>query len=187
MQFTTKIQNDSGKVLSTLHTFSSDSSNPELEKDIDYIYDNISRNHINYLREKLQEPTLYTTIRYDEVGNPVATGRVLHRKVWDNAVRLLDRYALIEGNNGLLPKKYGFSWMLTEQEKVTQEWNTRFISMAYKHEKLVKRIVKVHGNNWYFQEKEYVTNNISPGGLQCLGVNGKPFRRNDGIRYTGME
>lgn len=186
MQFTTNIQKDSGKVLSILHTFSSDSFNTELHNDINYIYDNISRNHANYLRERLQEPTLWTTIRYNENGNPVATGRVLHRSVWSKAVRLLDRYALIEGNNGLLPKQYGFSWMLTEQEKVTQEWDTRFISMDNRHEKLVRRIIKIHGNGWYFQDKEYVTNKPDPGGLQCLGVNGKPFRRCDGISYTKM-
>ena len=99
----------------------------------------------------------------------------------------MDRYALIEGNNGLLPKQYGFSWMLTEQEKVTSEWQTKFISMASSHEKLVKRIVRIHGNDWYYQGKEYVTHNLDDKGLQCLGVKGQPFRRTDGISYSTME
>lgn len=174
-------------VLSTLHTFSSDLFSPSLKRDVEYIYSNISRNFNNYTPKNLSEPILWTTIRYDSTGSPVATGRVLHRTIWDNAVRLLDRYALIEGNAGLLPKQYGFSWMLTEQEKVTEEWPTKFISMAHRHEKLVRRIVNVHGNGWYFQDKEYVTEKISENGLQCLGVKGKLYRRTDGIRYTRLE
>lgn len=160
---------------------------PSLEKDIDYIYDRVTRNHSNYFPERLNEPVLWITIRYDEEGNPVATGRVLHRPIWNNAVRLLDRYALIEGNKGLLPKQYGFSDMLTEQEKVTTEWATKFISMAHRHEKLVKRIINVHGNDWYYQGKDYVTCKPNDKGLQCLGVKGQPFRRTDGISYSTME
>lgn len=160
--------------------------NRSLEIDIDYIYDRVTRNHSNYFIEKLQEPVLWTTIRYDENGIPVSTGRVLHRRIWDNAVRLLDRYALIEGNNGLLPKQYGFSWMLAEQEKVTSEWSTKFISMANTHEKLVKRIVKIHGNDWYYQGKEYVAYNPDDKGLQCIGVKGELLRRTDGISYSAM-
>ena len=52
------------------------------------------------------EPVVGVTIRYDISGNPVATARMLSRTCYHNCVRVFDRYALIEGNNGLMPKNY---------------------------------------------------------------------------------
>ena len=47
---------------------------PDVQKDIDYIYDTVIKKNgkrsNNYLSENLKEPVVGVTVRYDEQGNP---------------------------------------------------------------------------------------------------------------------
>ena len=82
----------------------------DVQKDIDYIYNIIIQKNgkraINYTKERMKEPVIGVSIRYDEQGNPVSTARILNRTCYKDSVRVFDRYALIEGSTGLIPNEY---------------------------------------------------------------------------------
>ena len=169
---------------------------PDVQKDIDYIYDTIIKKNgkrsNNYLSENLKESVVGVTVRYDEQGNPIATARMLSRTCYSNSVRVFDRYALIEGSTGLIPNDYDglfkktSSDMLEQQTKFCtgQGFGCIFISMELRVEKTLKRVIKGHNKYskhlWKFDGPYYVTYTKSKGGLQYIGYTGNKFERNDG-------
>ena len=175
----------------------------DVQKDIDYIYDIVikkgGKRAKNYLKENLTEPVIGVSIRYDEQGNPVSTARMLSRSCYDNAVRVFDRYALIEGNTGLLPSDYDGLFKKTSSDLLEQQtdfckekgFGCIFISMEIKGKRTLQRVVKGHNKyskyKWNFDGPHYVTYNKSIGGLQYIGYTGNKFERNDEIYYTGLE
>ncbi len=175
----------------------------DVQKDIDYIYNVVlyknGRRSSNYIKEKMLEPVVGVTIRYDISGNPVATARMLSRTCYHNCVRVFDRYALIEGNNGLMPKNYDGLFKKSSSDMLDQQTNfciekgfeCIFISMELKVRKTLKKVITGHNKYskhlWKFGGPYYVTYNKSQGGLQYIGYTGKEFKRDDGLYYTGLE
>lgn len=175
----------------------------DVKNDIDYIYQQVLKKNgkrsKNYEAKRLEEPVIGVTIRYDEVGNPVSTARMLFRSCYDNAVRVFDRYALIEGTKGLLPLNYDglfkkdSSDMLEQQTDFCKEkgFETIFLSMELKVKRTLERVIKGHNiyskYHWEVDGPQYVTYTKSIGGLQYIGYTGQKFRRIDGLYYTGLE
>ena len=175
----------------------------DVQKDIDYIYNIIiqkdGKRAINYTKERMKEPVIGVSIRYDEQGNPVSTARMLHRTCYDDSIRIFDRYALIEGNTGLLPSDYdglfkkSSSDLLEEQTNfcIKKRFGCIFISMEKIGKKTLQRVIEGHNkyskHNWNFDGPHYVTYKKTESGLQYIGYTGHQFRRNDGINYTKME
>jgi len=176
---------------------------PDVAKDIKYIYNTVvslnGKRSKNYLEENLREPVLGVSIRYDEEGRPVSTARILHRTCYDNSVRVFDRYALIEGNSGLLPKNYDglfkkpSSELLEQQTEFCKEkgFGCIFISMDMRAKRTLQKVIKGHNQyskyQWNFDGPHYVTYPKTPGGLQYIGYTGTEFRRNDGLYYSELE
>lgn len=176
---------------------------PDVQKDIDYIYDIVIKKNgkrsNNYTSENLKEPVVGVTVRYNVQGNPIATARMLSRNCWSDSVRVFDRYALIEGSTGLIPNDYdglfkkSSSDMLEQQTKFCkgQGFGCIFIAMEMRVEKTLKRVIKGHNKYskhlWHFDGPYYVTYTKSKGGLQYIGYTGNKFKRNDEIYYTGLE
>lgn len=174
----------------------------DVQKDIDYIYSiviNQSRKRAaNYQPKRLAEPVLATTIRYDHDGNPVCTCRILVRSCYENAVRVLDRYALIEKQAGLLPHNYDgkfkpeTSAMLEQQTDFCRERNFDciFFSLEKTKQNVMKRVIEGHNSvskyRWEIDGPVYVTNKISEGGHQIIGYTGSKFRRKDGIYNSDL-
>ena len=174
----------------------------DVQKDIDYIYNRTQKDRArtyNYTKERLKEPVIGISIRYDEQGNPVSTARMLYRTCYDDSIRIFDRYALIEGNTGLLPSNYdglfkkSSSDLLEEQTNfcIKKGFGCIFISMELKVKKTLQRVIKGHNKyskyNWNFDGPHYVTYLKDKKGLQYIGYTGHQFRRNDGVIYTKME
>jgi len=176
---------------------------PDVQKDIDYIYNLViqkqSKRSSNYTKDKMLEPVIGVTIRYNDKGNPVSTARMLSRSCYNNSVRVFDRYALIEGNSGLLPSDYDGLFKKSSSEMLDQQTNfcldrgykCIFISMELRVEKTLKRVIEGHNkyskHKWNFDGPHYVTYKKSDGGLQYIGYTGKEFKRNDELYYTKME
>ena len=176
---------------------------PDVQKDIDYIYQTVinkgGRRSKNYRKEYMQEPIVGVTIRYDEQGNPVSTARILYRDCYDSSIRVFDRYALIEGNTGLLPSDYDGLFKKSSSDMLEQQTNfclekgykCIFICMELQVQRTLKRVIKGHNKYskhiWKFDGPHYVTYKKSTGGLQYLGYTGREFRRNDGLYYTELE
>lgn len=174
----------------------------DVQEDIDYIYLEVinrgGKRVYNYLPEKLEEPVLATTIRYDSTGRPVSTARILVRDIYDSAVRVLDRYALIENQNGLLPSNYDgkfkpeTSAMLEQQTDfcVKEGFDCIFFSLNKKASRVITRVVEGHNKyskyEWKIDGPMYVTNKPSDEGYQMIGYTGEPFRRKDGIHHTDL-
>ena len=139
------------------------------------------------------------TIRYDDKGNPVSTARILSRSCYKDSVRVFDRYALIEGNKGLLPSDYdglfkkSSSDLLEQQTDFCKEkgFGCIFIAMELRGKRTLQRVIKGHNkyskHKWNFDGPHYVTYKKSDGGLQYIGYTGNEFKRNDQLYYTGME
>lgn len=175
----------------------------DVQKDIDYIYDIVikkgGKRAKNYLKENLTEPILGVSIRYDNLGNPVSTARMLSRSCYNNAVRVFDRYALIEGNTGLLPSDYDGLFKKTSSDLLEQQtdfckekgFNCIFISMELGAKRTLQKVTKGHNKYskhiWTFTGPEYVTYNKSEGGLQYIAYTGGEFKRNDELSYARME
>jgi len=180
-----------------------ESAPADVQKDINYIYSVVIKNggkrSKNYLPENLQEPALGVSIRYNEHGDPVSTARILTRTCYVNAVRVFDRYALIEGNKGLLPSNYDGNFKKTSSallESQTDFCKDRgfkciFISIEKRAQKTLEKIIRGHNiyskYNWKIDGPHYVTYEKSKGGLQYLGYTGTEFKRNDGLYYTNVE
>jgi len=176
---------------------------PDVQRDIDYIYKTVidrgGKRAKNYYKENLLEPTIGVSIRYNQLGNPVSTARMLHRECYDSSVRVFDRYALIEGNTGMLPKnydglfKYESSLFLEEQTDycLGLGYQCVFISMELKAKRTLQRVCEGHNKyskyNWKFSGHEYVTYKKSVNGLQYLVYTGQELRRNDGLYYSRLE
>lgn len=176
---------------------------PDVQKDIDYIYDIVIKKNgkrsNNYLSENLKEPVVGVTIRYSEQGNPIATARMLSRSCYKDSVRVFDRYALIEGSTGLIPNDYDGLFKKSSSEMLDQQTNfcldkgykCIFISMELRVEKTLKRVIEGHNKYskhlWHFDGPHYVTYDKSKGGLQYIGYTGNKFERNDKIYYTRLE
>jgi hypothetical protein len=151
----------------------------DVQKDIDYIYNIVinknGRRSGNYIKDKMLEPVVGVTIRYDDKGNPVSTARMLSRSCYKDSVRVFDRYGLIEGSTGLIPNDYDGLFKKSSSEMLEQQTNfcldrgykCVFISMELRVEKTLKR--------------------VSKGGLQYIGYTGNKFERNDKIYYTRLE
>ena len=168
---------------------------PDVQKDIDYIYDIVIKKNgkrsNNYLSENLKEPVVGVTIRYSKQGNPIATARMLSRSCYKDSVRVFDRYALIEGSTGLIPNDYDGLFKKSSSEMLDQQTNfcldkgykCIFISMELRVEKTLKRVIEGHNKYskhlWHFDGPYYVTYNKSKGGLQYIGYTGNKFERND--------
>lgn len=176
----------------------------DVKKDIDYIYlyviNNGGKRSLNYTPERLAEPVLATTIRYDIDGNPVCTSRILVRESYENAVRVLDRYALIEKQQGLLPHNYDgkfkpeTSLMLEQQTDFCHNlgFDCIFFSLDKKKAKTMSRVITGHNQyskyQWSVDGPVYVTNKKTEGGYQVIGYTGSKFRRrDDGIYNANME
>lgn len=175
----------------------------DVQKDIEYIYQQVieknGKRSNNYKSEQLKEPVIGFTIRYDNSGNPVSTARMLYRSCYDNSVRVFDRYALIEGTNGLLPVNYDgrfkkdSSDMLEQQTDFCKEKNfeTIFLSIELRAKRTLERVIEGHNKyskyTWKLDGPHYVTYKKSTGGLQYIGYTGRKFRRKDGLYYTGLE
>jgi len=165
----------------------------DVQKDIDYIYDIVinkdGKRAINYTKERMQEPVIGVSIRYNEQGNPVSTARMLSRSCYHNSVRVFDRYALIEGSTGLIPSDYDGLFKKSSSEMLDQQTNfcldkgfkCIFISMELRVEKTLKRVIKGHNKYskhlWHFDGPHYVTYEKSQGGLQYIGYTGNKFER----------
>lgn len=174
----------------------------DVQEDIDHIYLEVlergSRRAYNYLPERLEEPVLATTIRYNTNGTPVSTARILVRDVYDNAVRVLDRYALIEDQNGLLPSNYDgkfkpeTSLMLEQQTDFCKDlvYGCIFFSLNKKASRVMTRVIEGHNNyskyQWNIDGPLYVTDKPSESGHQMIGYTGSQFRRKDGIYHTDL-
>jgi len=167
----------------------------DVKRDIDYIYRVVTKKEgkrsENYVSKKLSEPVLATTIRYDTEGNPVSTSRVLDRDVYLDSVRVLDRYALIEPQNGLYPFNYDGQFKPETSEMLDQQTNfcsnlsygCIFFSINLKATRVLKRIINGHNNyskhQWDIDGPYYVTRDLSQNGLQMIGYTGERFRRID--------
>ena len=175
----------------------------DVQKDIDYIYDTVinknGKRSFNYTKDRMLEPIVGVTIRYNEAGNPVSTARMLTRTCYQGSIRVFDRYALIEGNTGLFPSDYDGLFKKTSSEMLDQQTNfcidkgydCIFISMELRAKKTLQRVIKGHNKYskhiWSFDGPHYVTYIKSKGGLQYIGYTGKEFKRNDGLYYTELE
>lgn len=176
---------------------------PDVQKDIDYIYNIVikkgGKRSQNYTKEKMQEPVLGVSIRYNEQGNPVSTARILSRSCYNDSVRVFDRYALIEGNTGLLPSDYDGLFKKSSSDLLEQQtdfckdkgFGCIFISMELRGKRTLQRVIQGHNkyskHKWNFDGPHYVTYQKSQGGLQYIGYTGNQFKRNDELYYTGME
>ena len=175
----------------------------DVQTDIDYIYSivvkNAGKRSKNYLPENMLEPALGVSIRYNENGNPVSTARILYRSCYDSAVRVFDRYALIEGNTGLLPSNYDGNFKKTSSKMLEAQtdfcldrgFGCIFISIEKRAKKTLERVIRGHNlyskYKWSVDGPHYVTYQKSNSGLQYIGYTGTEFRRNDGLYYTDME
>ena len=175
----------------------------DVQSDIDWIYQIVmhqgGKRSINYTDKKLSEPVIATTIRYDEYGDPVSTARILVRDAYEDSVRVLDRYALIEGQNGLLPKNYDgkfkpeTSEMLEQQTDFCKEkgFGCIFFSLNMKAKRVITRVVDGHNQyskyNWFVAGPVCVTRKFSENDVQMIGYTGSKFRRKDGIHHSTME
>ena len=175
----------------------------DVQKDIDYIYDIVikkgGKTAKNYTKEGLKEPVLGVSIRYNEKGNPVATARILTRSCYNDSVRVFDRYALIEGNTGLLPSDYDGLFKKTSSDLLEQQtdfckdkgFGCIFMSMEQRGKRVLEKLTRGHNKyskyKWYFEGPHYVTYKKSQGGLQYISYTGNKFKRNDELYYTGME
>ena len=167
----------------------------DVQKDIDYIYNIIIQKNgkraINYTKERMKEPVIGVSIRYDEQGNPVSTARILNRTCYKDSVRVFDRYALIEGSTGLIPNEYDGLFKKSSSDMLEQQtdfciekgFKCMFISMDLRVEKTLKKVIKGHNkyskHKWKFDGPYYVTYNKSKGGLQYIGYTGNKFERNE--------
>jgi hypothetical protein len=175
----------------------------DVQQDIDYIYniviDRGGKRAKNYYKQNLDEPVIAVSVRYNELGNPVSTARMLARDCYESSVRVFDRYALIEGNNGLLPKNYDGLFKISSSNFLEAQadfcinlgYKCIFLSMELRAKRTLQRVCEGHNkyskHDWYFIGPEYVTYKKSIGGLQYLVYTGREFRRNDGLYYSRLE
>lgn len=175
---------------------------PDVERDIKHIYRKVvamngSRSK-NYLEENLREPILGVSVRYNDEGDPVSTARILYRTCYHDTVRVFDRYALIEGNTGLLPSDYDGYFKKASSDLLESQtdfckakgFGCIFISMEMRAKRTLARVIKGHNRyskyKWTFDGPHYVTYQKSKGGLQYIGYTGTEFKRNDGIYYSEL-
>jgi len=176
---------------------------PDVQKDIDYIYNIVVKRggHTakNYTKEGLKEPVIGVSVRYNEVGNPVATARMMTRTCYNDSVRVFDRYALIETPVGLYPSDYDGLFKKTSSDLLEQQteyckekgFGCVFMSMEERGKRVLERLTKGHNKyskyKWYFEGPHYVTYKKTQNGLQYISYTGKKFERNDELHYTRLE
>lgn len=76
----------------------------DVKNDIDLLYTIASWKNINYTNKRLQEPTIATTVVYE---NDILVGvsSILMRSIY-NIPRIMNRYYYNDGSKGLVPKHW---------------------------------------------------------------------------------